>query len=705
MALACSVALGGWAAPAGAVAVAPEQVAARAETQQLQVDRLAGQTERVSLLVFVEPGADRTALRAFTAQQHGRVHYEYTTVMPNAVNLRDMPANALSGLESVPGVARVVPDVFHPHLVKLDESTPRIRGLHSQVTGAGYGADGSGVRVCVADTGIDMDHIMYADRIDVAASYDFANNDSDPNDDHGHGSHVAGIAVGGTGLSVNFDPACDGDEPFQGVAPEATLIGVKILNSQGGGSDSDIIAGIDHCADQSASGGRADVINLSIGTGAYSGFCDSHLWAVAANNAVAAGVVVVAASGNEGNANAMGSPACASGVIAVGATYKADYPRCEDTQNSFQWCLDWLCFDTCTDNSPNADDLACFSNNSDNLDVAAPGSIIWSASTAAGGSSITEMSGTSQASPQVAGLAALILSQDPGLTPAEVRQIIRDGALDLGPNGFDPGYGYGRIDVLNSLALVGPQCAINADCDDSDPCTTDACNAGNCSNTPIECPPSEECVGGSCVPMVCNQNGSCDAGEDCNNCPSDCISGATSGAVCGNGVCEAGDGEDCVSCPADCNGTQNGRPSGRFCCGDGDGQNPVGCSDPRCSTGGWECTDLPSDPASYCCGDLLCEGAEDSTNCALDCGPPPYCGDGSCDPGEDSCSCPQDCGAAPGSETEFCSDGLDNDCDGQADCNDTDCQGDPSCTCLPKSSPCSQDSECCSNKCRGGACR
>ena len=65
--------------------------------------------------------------------------------------------------------------------------------------------------------------------------------------------------------------------------------------------------------------------------------------------------------------------------------------------------------------------------------------------------------------------------------------------------------------------------------------------------------------------------------------PSDCVGGTSSGAVCGNGVCEAGNGEDCVSCAADCNGKTGGKPSNRFCCGDGDGPNPVSCSDSRCT--------------------------------------------------------------------------------------------------------------------------
>ena len=75
----------------------------------------------------------------------------------------------------------------------------------------------------------------------------------------------------------------------------------------------------------------------------------------------------------------------------------------------------------------------------------------------------------------------------------------------------------------------------------------------------------------------CNGNGICDDGEDCNGCPSDCIKGTTSGAVCGNGKCEAGNGEDCLSCPSDCNGSQGGKPQNRYCCGDGAGcRRPVG---------------------------------------------------------------------------------------------------------------------------------
>jgi hypothetical protein len=113
----------------------------------------------------------------------------------------------------------------------------------------------------------------------------------------------------------------------------------------------------------------------------------------------------------------------------------------------------------------------------------------------------------------------------------------------------------------------------------------------------------------------CNFNGTCESGEDCNGCPSDCVSGS-SGAACGNGICEAGDGEDCLSCPSDCNGVQGGKPANRYCCGGGGGENPVACSDPRCGS----CTDTPTAPVNYCCGDFICEGGETSSNCSLDCG-------------------------------------------------------------------------------------
>ncbi len=196
---------------------------------------------------------------------------------------------------------------------------------------------------------------------------------------------------------------------------------------------------------------------------------------------------------------------------------------------------------------------------------------------------------------------------------------------------------------------------------------------------------------------ICDNDGTCESGEDCNNCPNDCISGS-GGAVCGNGLCEAGDGEDCRSCSADCNGKTTGAPSGRFCCG-----ATEGCGDSRCNEGDWSCTTEPQG-TPYCCGDGFCTGIEDSYNCEIDCGSPPYCGDGNCDPDEDQCNCPEDCGTPPTTETS-CTDGIDNDCDTDTDCDDSDCEGDPACACLPRGASCTLDSECCSNRCHKGYCK
>ena len=273
------------------------------------------------------------------------------------------------------------------------------------------------------------------------------------------------------------------------------------------------------------------------------------------------------------------------------------------------------------------------------------------------------------------------------------------------------------------------------DCNDSVGCTIDSCNEGtdSCDNNPDDsacadtefcngdetCDAVNDCQPGSdpCPLGTCDEtndvcigcgDGTCDTGEDCTSCPSDCISGSLPGASCGNGLCEAGDGENCVTCAADCNGKQNGKPSGRFCCGNG-GSNPVGCGDARCTTGGFSCDTDPVSGGSFCCGDFSCDNPEEtSSNCEVDCGPAPFCGDGFCDPDEDKCSCADDCGLPPANEvpSNTCDDGIDNDCDGDTDCSDTDdCSTDSFCntTCTPRGDSCVANSECCSNKCNGPA--
>jgi len=591
----------------------------------------------LSVLVHFDPRTDhinRPGVRAFAANQGGHVKYEYD-ILPNVINIRGLPQGAIAALARLPGVLKVEEDQ-ELHTMIMD-SIPLIRGLQTQITAAGLSATGAGVRICIIDTGIDSNALMYSTRIDAAAGWDFVNNDSNPEDDHGHGSHCAGTALGGANLSTG---SCLGTQNAQGVAPLATLIGVKVLDATGNGSFSNVIAGINRCASAALPGGQADVISMSLGGGLFVGACDMDTAAQAANNAVTAGVVVVAAAGNNGAANGTGTPACGSKVIAVAATYDKSYPNCDfPSQTSFNWGI-------CIDNSPVVDQLACFSNRSTKIDVAAPGCIIFSDdSTVAAGNGLIGFCGTSQATPHVAGLAALILSENPSLTPAQVQGYIRSGAIDKGAAGFDTSYGYGRIDVINSLNLAKPitNCIFNADCDDSNACTTDVCNAGTCTHTNITCNDSNACTTNSCNPatgciftaITCNDNNACTT-NSCNP-SSGCVFTAITcndSNACTTDACAPATG--CVFTPINCNDSN-------------------ACTTDSCSGG------FCSHTAITC---------NDSNTCTTD----------TCAPATGCVFTPITC---PVGQT--CVNGI---------CSST---------CQPKNAACTLDSQCCSNRCIGSA--
>ena len=232
-------------------------------------------------------------------------------------------------------------------------------------------------------------------------------------------------------------------------------------------------------------------------------------------------------------------------------------------------------------------------------------------------------------------------------------------------------------------------------CDDGDACTWDNCGPiSGCWHTPVSCEGDEACTDYGCDSLTgcwsepldsCCGDGDCNNGEDCSTCPDDC--GTPNVGGCGNGVCEPSLGEDCLNCE-DCAGRQTGNPLFQFCCGDGDGVNPVSCGDERCNKGHWECDDTPVDGA--CCGDGVCDASESSCTCAADCGAfapvESDCSnnadddcDGVADCDDPDCAaedvCAEACVRTHRQESgPRCSDGLDNDCDGMIDKADPDCQ-------------------------------
>ena len=261
---------------------------------------------------------------------------------------------------------------------------------------------GSGVTVADVDTGADLNHPDLAGQL--VTGRNVLNPLSTPQDDNGHGTMTAGIVAAKT----------DNGRGIVGMAPSAKVMPIKVLDSNGSGSDADIAVGIDWARTHGAK-----VINLSLG-----GSADDPVLRDAVANAIAANVVVVAAAGNDG-VEGVNFPAAYPGVIAVSAT---DHHGALTAFSSFGW----------------------------RIDLAAPGLDITSTTLGTGDNYQTE-SGTSFSSPMVAGVAALVRSQHPTWTQAQVANRLRDTARDIGLPGVDPAFGHGMVDPL--AALGGPPAA------------------------------------------------------------------------------------------------------------------------------------------------------------------------------------------------------------------------------------------------------
>jgi serine protease AprX len=343
------------------------------------------------------------------------VKYNYKTIDATALK---MPAGNLNNLAEVPGVEMVYLD-REVHAL-LDTSVPAIRGDQARST---FGVSGADVTIAVIDTGIDASHESLDDLDDdpatdddkVIAFADFVNSQTDPYDDNGHGTHCAGIAAG-TG----------GDSDHVGVAPMSKLVGVKVLDWYGSGSESDCIAGIEWCILNKDVYG-IDVISIS--WGANMNGDGTSPTEIACDSAVDAGIVVCVAAGNSGpGSRTVGTPASANDVITVGAI--------EDS-------MDIAYFSS---RGPTADGRTKPDVCAVGVDVTAPA--------ANSGDGYVAHSGTSMATPHVAGVAALMIEYNPYITPSEVKDILHNTSLDKGDLGPDNTYGLGVVDSVSALDNV-----------------------------------------------------------------------------------------------------------------------------------------------------------------------------------------------------------------------------------------------------------
>lgn len=276
---------------------------------------------------------------------------------------------------------------------------------------------GDGVVVAVLDTGFNPggdDSVVCS-----VVGADIINNDSNPHDGNGHGTHVSGTVA----------QATDNNVGVAGVAPNSCLMAVKVLNDSGSGSFADIADGIRWATDNGAK-----VINMSLGIAANYQVTNDFVMDSALEYAYSNGVTVVAASGNDGFRKNVSYPAIYPTVISVGAT---------DLRNQ----------------------KTRYSNSGEGLDVMAPGGnmaadqngdgyadgVLQETFDADGVFSYWFYQGTFMASPHVAGVAALLVASGTATSPDDIRAALQSTALDLGESGYDSKNGYGLVQAYSAL--------------------------------------------------------------------------------------------------------------------------------------------------------------------------------------------------------------------------------------------------------------
>lgn len=298
-------------------------------------------------------------------------------------------------------------------------SSPAGPGWHLDRIGApaAWGhATGRGVVVAVVDSGVDYTHPGLASQ--VVKGPDYAASDNDPRDKYGHGTHVAGIIAARPAGSWNA----------RGIAPDAQILDIEVLDETGQGSVFAIAKGIKYAADYGKKHGVHVVINLSLGGGAY---LDPINW-LAGKYATYKGSLLVAAAGN--SAGPVGSPARLADFMAVSATDPSDH-------------------------------RAAFSCFGPQIALGAPGVGILSTTPTyhvplndlhdASGQLIPQgqasLQGTSMATPVVSGVAALVWSEHPDWKAAQVKDRLETSARRAGGAGRDQDLGFGLVDAAAAV--------------------------------------------------------------------------------------------------------------------------------------------------------------------------------------------------------------------------------------------------------------
>jgi subtilisin family serine protease len=348
----------------------------------------------------------------------------------------------------------------YQHVPPTDDITWSVEMVNGpDVWNLGY--QGNGVLVAIVDTGVNYNHTDLVNRMwDGNPTYphhgwDFYNNDNDPYDDHiygGHGSHCAGITAG------------DGTSGTQtGVAPQAEIMAVKVLNASGNGSEYTTMDGMEFALDNGA-----DIISMSLGW-VSSTNPDKNAWRTTTNNLLASGMVCSIAAGNERGYSWYPVPdnirvpgqnpppwrhpdqnvdGGLSSVVTVASTNQSDVYSSYSSKGPVTWESISPWFDYPYAGGSQQGYVA--------PDIAAPGENITSC-TNQGNNQYIQMSGTSMATPQIAGIMALLLSKDPTLTPAEIDQVLELTSIPKGSAGKDIDYGAGRVDALRAIqGVAGP---------------------------------------------------------------------------------------------------------------------------------------------------------------------------------------------------------------------------------------------------------